>query len=70
MVYTIMPDGNPACASYNGGGCLWGVSYEQIDFSRLQPVVCGEQHRARWGVTGYENPLHWCNLARRAGSRS
>lgn len=65
LVYTIMPDGNPACASYDGGGCLWGVTYDQIDFRRLKPLVCGEQHRAKFGVTGYENLRHWCNLARR-----
>jgi hypothetical protein len=64
LVYTIMPDGNPACASY-GGGCLWGVTYDQIDFRRVKPLVCGEEHRVRWGVTGYENLKHWCNLARR-----
>jgi hypothetical protein len=64
LVYTIMPDGNPACASY-GGGCLWGVSYDQIDFKRVKPLVCGEEHRARWGVTGYENLKHWCSLAKR-----
>ena len=65
LVYTIMPDGNPACASYDGGACLWGLTYDQIDFKRLRPLACGEQHRARWGVTGYENIKHWCNLARR-----
>ena len=65
MVFTIMPDGNPACASYDGANCLWGLSYDQIDFTRLEPLVCGEGHRARWSVTGYEDPKHWCNLARR-----
>ena len=67
-VFAIMPDGNPACASYNAASCLWGVSYEQLDFARLRPLVCGELHRARWGVTGYEDPKHWCNLARNVGS--
>ncbi len=65
MVFTIMPDGNPACASYDGANCLWGLSYDQIDFTRLEPLVCGEGHRARWSVTGYEDPKHWCNLARK-----
>lgn len=65
LVYTIMPDGNPACASYDAGGCLWGLSYDQIDFRRLKPLVCGAEHRARWGKTGYEDPKHWCSLARR-----
>jgi hypothetical protein len=63
LVYTIMSDGNPACASYDGGGCLWGQTYEQIDFMRVRPLVCGQEHRAKWGVTGYENPKHWCSLA-------
>ncbi len=65
LVYTIMPDGNPACASYDGGGCLWGLTYAQIDFKRLKPLVCGAEHRARWGATGYEDIRHWCSLARR-----
>jgi hypothetical protein len=64
LVFTIMADGNPACASYNGAGCLWGVPLAQIDLARLQPLVCGEAHRARWGVTGYEDARHWCSLAR------
>jgi hypothetical protein len=65
LVFTIMADGNPACASYDGGGCLWGLTYDQIDFKRVRPLVCGAAHRAKWGVTGYEDPKHWCNLARR-----
>jgi hypothetical protein len=63
LFFTIMPDGNPACASYDGGNCLWGNTYDQIDFGKLKPLVCGAEHRTRWGVTGYENPQHWCNLA-------
>jgi hypothetical protein len=64
MAFTIMPDGNPACASYDGGGCLWGVPPADLDLNRLKPLVCGDQHRARWGVTGYEDPKHWCNVAK------
>ena len=65
LVYTVMPDGNPACASYDAAHCLWGLSYDQIDFTRVRPLACGAEHRARWGVTGYESLKHWCNLARR-----
>lgn len=64
LVFTIRSDGNAACASYDGGGCLWGQTYDQIDFNRLRPLVCGAEHRAKWGVTGYEDPKHWCSLAR------
>jgi len=64
LVYTVMPNGDPACASYNGGACLWGMTYDQIDFSKLNPLQCGEPHRARWGVTGYDDPKHWCSIAK------
>jgi hypothetical protein len=67
LVFTIMPNGNPACASYNGRDCLWGQTSGQIDFNRLRPLVCGADHRAKWGVTGYENPRHWCSVARTTG---
>ena len=58
---------NPACASYDGRNCLWGEHANQIDFSRVRPLVCGSNHHAVWGVTGYENPNHWCSLAKPHG---
>jgi hypothetical protein len=66
VAFTIMPDGNPACASYDGGGCLWGSALDDIEFERLNPLVCGDGHMARWGATGYESPEHWCSLAQKA----
>ena len=63
LVFTIVDGGNPACASYDGASCLWGQSRAQIDFAKVQPLVCGPQHRQLFGVTGYEDPKHWCNLA-------
>jgi hypothetical protein len=68
VLYTIMPDGNPACASYNAASCLWGQSLDDIEFERLNPLVCGEVHRAAWGSTGYETPEHWCSLAKKAAA--
>ena len=65
LVFTITRDGNPACASYDGANCLWGQSLRDIDFSRVRPLVCGAAHRALYGVTGFEDPNHWCNLALR-----
>ncbi len=64
LIFTVRQDGNPACASYNGRDCLWGHNYSQIDFNRVRPLVCGADHRAKWGVTGYEDRKHWCSLAR------
>ncbi len=68
VVYRITASGDPACASYNGRSCLWGMSARQIQFNRVRPLVCGTNHQAAWGVTGYENPKHWCNLAKRVVS--
>ncbi|HEY4988108.1 MAG TPA: hypothetical protein VII39_15950 [Bradyrhizobium sp.] len=56
--------GNPACASYDGYNCLWGVHLDQIHFDRIKPLVCGADHREKYKVTGYEDPKHWCNLAK------
>ena len=63
LVFTITKGGNPACASYDGKNCLWGQSIGDIDFTRLRPLVCGAGHRELYGVTGFEDPNHWCNLA-------
>jgi hypothetical protein len=68
LLYTIMPDGNPACASYDAASCLWGQSLDDVEFERLNPLVCGEGHRAAFGVTGYETPEHWCSIARRSAA--
>jgi hypothetical protein len=64
LVFEITPSGNPACASYDGRNCLWGRAPSDIDFSRVRPLTCGADHRAAWGVTGYEDRGHWCSLAR------
>jgi len=63
LVFAIMADGNPGCASYDGASCLWGTRMGDIDFSKVKPLVCGAQHRRLYGVTGFEDPKHWCNLA-------
>ncbi len=65
LVFAIMGDGNPACASYDGKNCLWGKSIGDIDFTKVRPLVCGARHRSLYGVTGFEDPNHWCNLALR-----
>jgi hypothetical protein len=47
VAYRIMGS-NPACASYDGRNCLWGMKVSQIDFNRVHPLVCGASHRAQW----------------------
>jgi hypothetical protein len=69
LLFTITSSGDPACASYDGAGCLWGVTYAEIDFTKLRPLVCGDAHKAKWGSTGYDDPKHWCSLARKGALR-
>ena len=64
VVYRITSSGDPACASYDGRNCLWGKQMGQVQLNKVHPLVCGAAHRAQWGVTGYEDPKHWCNLAK------
>jgi hypothetical protein len=68
LVFTLGAGNNPACASYDARNCLWGQSIGEIDFSKVKPLVCGAAHRTLYGVTGFEDPKHWCNLAQRQAS--
>ena len=63
LVFAITADGNPGCASYDGASCLWGTKMADIDFSKVKPLFCGAPHRRLYGVTGFEDSKHWCNLA-------
>ena len=51
---------DPACASYDGINCLWGMELSDIDQMSLRPLVCGTMHAEKWGITGYEKADHWC----------
>jgi hypothetical protein len=70
LAYTIMADGNPACATYDGANCLWGTRMAEIDFAKVRPLACGARHRQLYGSTGFEDPKHWCNLALRLAGAS
>jgi hypothetical protein len=43
---------------------LWGKKSQAIHFDQVQPLVCGADHHSKWGVTGYQDPKHWCSLVR------
>jgi hypothetical protein len=48
LVYRIV-NGNLECASYDGRNCLWGQAMNKIRFNQVRPLVCGADHRAKWG---------------------
>jgi len=68
--------GDIECMSFDGFNCAWQASKAGCDNllasppSRIQPLVCGEDHRRKWGSTGYTNPIHWCARANASGSHN
>lgn len=53
-------NGNIECYSKDGGnGCAWG--YSGPTDQNAPPLMCGDMHKRIYGITGYENPNHWCS---------
>ncbi len=57
---SLTPDGDAQCFSSSGRNCLRDTNDLDSQSNRLQPLICGEDHKLKWGVTGYENSYHWC----------
>ncbi|KDO26043.1 hypothetical protein SPRG_08696 [Saprolegnia parasitica CBS 223.65] len=57
------------CLSLNGHDCVWTSSEAAcrtqmtLPSAPLNPLACGAMHKAAWGLTGYDNPSHWCAKA-------
>jgi len=58
--------GQPECLSYNGKDCLSqfhnesGYDLSKINKKMLNPLTCGDDHKAKHGTDGYSGN-HWCN---------
>jgi len=62
--------GNAECLSTDGRDCFWNtVSCSEITIvnattippnSQISPLVCGQMHYSIYGITGYDDPAHWC----------
>jgi hypothetical protein len=64
--------GDIECASTNGRDCLYFSSTKADCERRLgsvptetRPLTCGPNHRAQWGVSGYDVPSHWCAVGQK-----
>jgi cell division protein FtsN len=59
--------GDVQCMSNNHKDCTWKESPDQCQAVAATPVVpldpltCGDGHKAAWGSPGYDNPDHWCS---------
>jgi len=62
----LNPQGDPECLASDGLNCMWGsVSCSTATtvtptISTIVPLVCGNGHYAAYGITGYQDPAHWC----------
>jgi hypothetical protein len=63
--------GDIECFSTNARDCAWGITtldqckqtiYDNI--GKLNTLVCGAPHQAIYGITGYDQPDHWCTQGR------
>ncbi|OWQ48522.1 hypothetical protein CDL60_01060 [Roseateles noduli] len=59
--YRVESDGNFSCYSEDGVNCKRGDPAPGT--ARIRPLVCGLDHRAKYGITGYDTAGHWCNVA-------
>ncbi len=60
IVWNYTAAGDPACAAFEGNqNCQWGATKEEIGDLVSHYLVCGEDHLAKWGGTGY-SPDEWC----------
>ncbi len=58
--------GDIQCMSADGKNCVSGKCTDNIlsPPSPIKPLVCGDEHKKQWGITGYDKPDHWCSLAK------
>lgn len=59
--------GDIECMSLNAKDCFWLddeaqclATVQKYQSAALQPLVCGEMHQRVHGLTGYDDPHHWC----------
>jgi hypothetical protein len=57
--------GDIECMSTDGQNCLWtsgqcASTLASTPSSSIRPLTCGANHKNLYGITGYEDPVHWC----------
>ena len=60
IIYSVLPDGNIQCASYDGINCLLSTAVSALNVDNITPLVCGPAHTLVLGFSGYDTPGHWC----------
>lgn len=59
--------GDIECQSEDGKNCRYVADktcQHYIDNPvAYNPLACGDDHNAKWGMPGYNSPEHWCSIA-------
>jgi len=58
-------NGDIECMATDGANCLWNAGncagvLAQYATATLEPLTCGANHRALYGIPGYDDSTHWC----------
>lgn len=72
MPVSLSSTGNVQCMSTDGKNCLWQQNIDGCNSlirspptQPIKPLECGDAHKQLYSITGYENPTHWCNKAKK-----
>ena len=59
-------NGDAECWSLDGANCSWSVCKNKALLANkyTKPARCGEDFKAKYGKTGYENPKSWCSVTK------
>ncbi|OQS06374.1 kinase [Thraustotheca clavata] len=63
--FRINNNGDVECGSLDGTSCDWVKSSSKCDNSPSEALSCGEMHLQLYGITGYDDPNHWCYKVRK-----
>lgn len=67
-------NGDVECMGSNGRDCDWKQNIDECNnlirnhTYEVNPLSCGNMHKKYYGITGYEDPNHWCNSLTRSGA--
>ncbi|OQR85635.1 protein kinase [Achlya hypogyna] len=62
--FRVNEDGDIECGSKDGRSCTWVQSKGKCDSTPSDALACGAMHKRIYGITGYDDPTHWCSQMR------
>ena len=62
----VNDNGDIECMSTDNTNCMWQSTQQDCDSlignlpPNINPLSCGNMHKSRYGITGYDTEGHWC----------